>query len=152
MGLVRFRSRACRFRTNAPGANSFGRMLCAPTGFRWTVGAAISRPQSLPPPRGKVPSECEADEGESIKKNTEIRYAPSSVSLAADSFPLRGGSLGGRPKGLPYAKPNLFRFSRRGDPHGRPNRGPVWDRPLRIDRASGHAVGAGVLTRPVWAG
>ena len=58
-----------------------------------------------------MPSECEADEGESIKKNTEIRYAPSSVSLAADSFPLRGGSLGGRPKGLPYAKPNLFRFS-----------------------------------------
>ena len=54
MGLVRFRSRACRFRTNGTGANSGGRMLCAPTGFRWTVGAAISRPKAFPF-RGRCP-------------------------------------------------------------------------------------------------
>ena len=52
--LLRFRSRACRFRTNGTGANSGGRMLCAPTGFRWTVGAAISRPQAFPF-RGRCP-------------------------------------------------------------------------------------------------
>ena len=54
MGLVRFRSRACRFRTNGTGANSGGRMLCAPTGFRRTVGAAISRPNAFPF-RGRCP-------------------------------------------------------------------------------------------------
>ena len=54
LGLVRFRSRACRFRTNGTGANSGGRMLCAPTGFRWTVGAAISRPKAFPF-RGRCP-------------------------------------------------------------------------------------------------
>ena len=36
-----------------PGANPGGRMLCAPTGFRWTVGAAISRPPEPSPSKGE---------------------------------------------------------------------------------------------------
>ena len=36
-----------------PGANPGGRMLCAPTGFRWTVGAAISRPPEPFPSKGE---------------------------------------------------------------------------------------------------
>ena len=36
-----------------PGANPGGRMLCAPTGFWWTVGAAISRPPEPSPSKGE---------------------------------------------------------------------------------------------------
>ena len=54
---VRFHSRAWLCRANAPGPNPGGRMLCAPTGFRWTVGAAISRPPwRFPPPRRGGPT------------------------------------------------------------------------------------------------
>ena len=54
---ARFHSRAWLCRANAPGPNPGGRMLCAPTGFRWTVGAAISRPPwRFPPPRRGGPT------------------------------------------------------------------------------------------------
>ena len=36
-----------------PGANPGGSMLCAPTGFRWTVGTAISRPPEPFPSKGE---------------------------------------------------------------------------------------------------
>ena len=68
-----------------PGANPGGRMLCAPTGFRWTVGAAISRPslfphgeRTIPPIRGKCPEgtkgvgghgEAVTDEGALLDRN-----------------------------------------------------------------------------------
>ena len=68
-----------------PGANPGGRMLCAPTGFRWTVGAAISRPslfphgeRTIPPIRGKCPEgtkgvgghgEAVTDEGALLARN-----------------------------------------------------------------------------------
>ena len=117
MGLERFRSRACRFRTNGTGANSGGRMLCAPTAFRWTVGAAISRPQAFPLQGGRWHGEAVTDEGGFLK---------------------RGPHLGGSPKGLPCANskpcvpfvgeglapPAVLRkrssFCCRGDPRGRP--------------------------------
>ena len=54
---VRFHSRAWLCRANAPGPNPGGRMLCAPTGFRWTVWAAIRRPPwRFPPPRRGGPT------------------------------------------------------------------------------------------------
>ena len=68
-----------------PGANPGGHMLCAPTGFRWTVGAAISRPslfphgeRTIPPIRGKCPEgtkgvgghgEAVTDEGALLDRN-----------------------------------------------------------------------------------
>ena len=79
-----------------------------------------------------------------------------------------GVNPGGRPKGLPYAKPKPSRFivfivgeglkvnrpkAERSHPGVCPSRGPVWDRPLRKDRyVSTSAVGAGALTRPLWRG
>ena len=65
-----------------PGANPGGRMLCAPTGFRWTVGAASSRPQAFPLQGGRWHGEAVTDEGGFLK---------------------RGPHLGGSPKGLPCA-------------------------------------------------
>ena len=54
---VRFHSRAWLCRANAPGPNPGGRMLCAPTGFRWTVWAAIRRPPwRFPSPRRGGPT------------------------------------------------------------------------------------------------
>ena len=68
-----------------PGANPGGRMLCAPTGFRWTVGADISRQslfphgeRTIPPIRGKCPEgtkgvgghgEAVTDEGALLDRN-----------------------------------------------------------------------------------
>ena len=46
------------------GANPGGRMLCAPTGFRWTVGAAISRPQAFPCGKDDSPYQGEMVEGQ----------------------------------------------------------------------------------------
>ena len=74
---VRFHNSAWIYRANAPGveyavwAAPCGRPRAGlgPAPTKWgmasvfIVGAAISRP-SLPPPRGKVPSVCEADEGD----------------------------------------------------------------------------------------
>ena len=87
-------------------------------GFRIHVGAAISRP-SLPPSRGKVPPK-RADEGDLLAR---IIY-------------------GGRPKGLPYPnQAGSFEICRAGAcPRRRSSEsnpltsGPVWDRPLRIER------------------
>ena len=85
--LVRFHNCAWIYRANVPGAEyAVGAgVLTRPPGFqicfREAVGAAISHP-SLPPPRGKVPSVCEADEGDLF---TRIIH-------------------GGSPKGRPYPK------------------------------------------------
>ena len=61
---ARFHSRAWLCRANAPGPNPGGRMLCAPTGFRWTVGAAISRPQAFPLQGGRGHGKAVTDEGD----------------------------------------------------------------------------------------
>ena len=56
-----------------PGANPGGRMLCAPTGFRWTVGAAISRPPEPFPPWGKDDSPYQGEMSRRDKRGRGAR-------------------------------------------------------------------------------
>ena len=76
-----------------PGANPGGRMLCAHTGFRWTVGAAISRP-SLPPDRGKDDSPYQGEMSRRDKRGRGHGEAVTDEGALLDRNPYSNGRAG----------------------------------------------------------
>ena len=116
-------------------------------------GGTLGRPAQLCPIPGRA-GQCPAP--------TKGRGA-SAYTVGAAHRAARPKWIGGRPLDLPHPIPEDFlrtvgeglKVNRpkaeRSHPGVCPSRGPVWDRPLRKDRyVSTSAVGAGVLTRPLW--